>query len=278
MPEQELYIRNLYHPSQPAGKSLAKNVSYQEYKSDPRLRHLIHCYWHLKSDRALGSPFLYRVVSDGCTDIFFNQHNPEESFFQGFNPTYSLIPLGGSFAYFGIRFYPASITRLFGMDASDPGHDEIALSSILPDLARHIAKLSDKRPSASSVSEFLNQYFIRLCYKNTSTTDPRFLTALELILNQEGDVTLKEDLDTGLSQRQLRRLFSYYIGGGPKLFSRIIRFQHFIYRNLILTPDRLPAHYNHSYYDQAHLIKDFRSFYGSTPSEVKSDNFDRFLQ
>ena len=278
MPEQELYIRNHYHPLQPAGLSLAENVSYQEYKPDHRLRHLIHCYWHLKSDKALNSPFLYRVVSDGCTDIFFDRHNPVESFFQGFNPTYSLIPLEGNFAYFGIRFYPASAARLFRIDASVPGYDEIALSSILPDMARHIAKLSDKKSTDTSIAEFLNQYFIQLCYKIISAPDPRFQTALEYILNLEGDVTLKKDIDTGLSQRHLRRLFAYYIGGSPKLFSRIIRFQHFIYRNLIQNPGNLPAHYNHSYYDQAHLIKDFRVFYGSTPSEVKSDNFDRFLQ
>ena len=71
------------------------------------------------------------------------------------------------------------------------------------------------------------------------------------------------ELDTGISTRQLRRLFDYYIGDSPKTFSNIVRFQHIL---------SAKAYHNHSfldtYYAPAHFTKSFKTFYGDTPSKV----------
>ena len=92
--------------------------------------------------------------------------------------------------------------------------------------------------------------------------DKRFFSALLQILQSKGSLHISE-LDTGISTRQLRRLFDYYIGDSPKTFSNIVRFQHIL---------SAKAYHNHSfldtYYDQAHFIKSFKTFYGDTPSKV----------
>ncbi len=92
--------------------------------------------------------------------------------------------------------------------------------------------------------------------------DNRFFSALLQILQSKGSIHISE-LDTGISTRQLRRLFDYYIGDSPKTFSNIVRFQHIL---------SAKAYHNHSfldtYYDQAHFIKSFKTFYGDTPSKV----------
>ena len=72
--------------------------------------------------------------------------------------------------------------------------------------------------------------------------------------------------DAGLSPRQLRRRFLLEVGVGPKLLCRLLRFQ-----QIFKAVDRNEANWaavavDCGYYDQAHLINDFRQFADQTPS------------
>lgn len=72
--------------------------------------------------------------------------------------------------------------------------------------------------------------------------------------------------DLGVSERQLRRVFQQSIGVTPKSFARLARFHH------ALRTAREDRHTTWAsiaatagYYDQAHLIEDFRAIAGVTP-------------
>ncbi|MFD2539818.1 hypothetical protein [Sphingobacterium chuzhouense] len=39
---------------------------------------------------------------------------------------------------------------------------------------------------------------------------------------------IEKDLNTGISQRQLRRIFEFYVGDTAKTFSKVIRFQNIL--------------------------------------------------
>jgi len=82
-------------------------------------------------------------------------------------------------------------------------------------------------------------------------------------------VDIEKELDTGLSPRQLRRIFNFYIGTSAKSFSNVVRFQYILSAN----PSKQSLKENKPYYDvgffdQAHFIKHFKTFYGVTPSEA----------
>jgi transcriptional regulator GlxA family with amidase domain len=72
--------------------------------------------------------------------------------------------------------------------------------------------------------------------------------------------------EAGISSRQLERRFLREVGVGPKLLSRILRFQQ-VFRAV----ERFDAAWASialecGYYDQAHLIRDFHQFAHQTPS------------
>ena len=73
--------------------------------------------------------------------------------------------------------------------------------------------------------------------------------------------------DIGVSERGLERRFSQAIGVSPKMFSRIVRFQS-VLRSIesATTPAILDAASDFGYYDQSHLINDFRQFAGVGPA------------
>lgn len=73
----------------------------------------------------------------------------------------------------------------------------------------------------------------------------------------------------GVSARQLRRAFDDVVGVGPKEFSRIVRFQRAVRASeLVATPEWGAIATAVGYYDQAHLIAEFRALTGATPREL----------
>ncbi|MEL6824118.1 MAG: DUF6597 domain-containing transcriptional factor, partial [Calditrichota bacterium] len=99
-------IRNLYTPIQPTVKQTADRVSYREFLPDASLQSFIYCYWELKTSQPLKEAFNYRVVADGCIDIFFSLDKPTDNFVMGFCREYTEFELDSSFHYIGIRFLP----------------------------------------------------------------------------------------------------------------------------------------------------------------------------
>ena len=90
-----------------------------------------------------------------------------------------------------------------------------------------------------------------------------------MILKNFGMVDVERDLNTGISARQLRRLFEFYIGDTAKTFSKVVRFQNILKSkpsSQSLRQNKL--FFDSGYYDQSHFIKEFKNFYGVTPSKA----------
>jgi AraC-like DNA-binding protein len=72
----------------------------------------------------------------------------------------------------------------------------------------------------------------------------------------------------GISTRQLQRRFRAAVGIAPKVFCRIQRFQQVVRAMDNPSHDWTAIATGAGYYDQAHLIRDFRQFAGKTPSAL----------
>ena len=82
---------------------------------------------------------------------------------------------------------------------------------------------------------------------------------------------------SGISQRRFIRVFDEEVGLTPKLFCRVRRFQ----RALRLVEDSREIKWagvalGCGYFDQAHLINDFRAFSGVTPAVYLASRGDHF--
>lgn len=75
-----------------------------------------------------------------------------------------------------------------------------------------------------------------------------------------------------ISERQLNRKFGQWIGVSPKKFSEVVRFQSVLRTIQSGSPlDWTELALKHSFFDQAHLIRDFRRFYGDSPLTAAKD-------
>ena len=140
---------------------------------------------------------------------------------------------------------------------------------VIPQTAKFISNSFTPSLTIHDAKNIFDDYFVKLKSKTTFDDDNRLYEAIEIILEKFGVVQLEKDLNTGISQRQLRRLFKYYIGDTPKTFSKVVRFQNILRAKpstQSLKQNKL--FFDQGYYDQAHFIKEFKNFYGVTPSKA----------
>jgi AraC-like DNA-binding protein len=262
-------IRDLYNPLQPTVKQSAENVTYSEFAPDYKLQQFIYCYWQLRTTNQLTEQFNYRVVADGCVDIFFELDQPHESFVMGFCKKFTEFPLSNSFNYVGIRFLPTMFPQLFNINAKELSNRFEDLRSVLPSVAQFIRNNLHAAMDAVQITQLFNNYFQQHITTVEFNNDNRLYEALELILNSQGMHTVENGLTNGISTRQLRRLFEFYIGDTPKVFSQVVRFQAILKAkpsSQSLRQNKL--FFDAGYYDQSHFIREFKNFYGVTPAKA----------
>ncbi|RKH67826.1 AraC family transcriptional regulator [Corallococcus llansteffanensis] len=121
--------------------------------------------------------------------------------------------------------------------------------------------------AARSLSEVLDRLSHAIALRTHQTFEPASARlarrAVRLFEGEEDRVeTVAERL--GVTARHLRRAFTENVGIGPKDFARTVRLQRAV-RMAATSKDwgRIAA--DAGYYDQAHLIADFRELVGLTP-------------
>ena len=73
---------------------------------------------------------------------------------------------------------------------------------------------------------------------------------------------------TGMSPRHFERAFEEQVGVTPKLYARIVRLNHALtLKKRPTQPGWAAVAHEAGYYDQSHMVKDFRALSGGTPSE-----------
>lgn len=266
--KQSINIRQFYKPVQPANL-LAEDVVYHEFEPDTKLQEFVYCYWQLKTENRLSTAYSYRVVADGCIDIFFDLDNLQDSSVMGFCKQYTEFSLNETFNYIGVRFLPTMFTRLFNIDASELANRSESLNLVLPELSRFVQQRITQLSTLQEIKQVFDTFFLHYLAKNEIHNSPVFCNAISAILNNYQTIRIEKDLNIELSSRQLRRLFQFYVGDTVKSFVKVVRFQSILQTQPSMEyMKRNKLFFDAGYFDQAHFIKDFKKLYGATPSKA----------
>jgi AraC-like DNA-binding protein len=238
-------------------------MTYAVYKPHCELSHCIDCYWsyttesHLKKDNI--------IVPDNCSDIIidFNQRGGPISSFIG---TMTKPIKSEKTDVIGIRFNPGYAYSFFGIPMSGFTDIDVRLTDFWEDASLLENELG-KRENTFQKIGFLQEILL----KNKAKLMPlenRFTIALKkLYENTEYDSVESLSLKLNISRQHLRRLFQKYMGINPILYMRICRIRKVLRQ---MKQVNSPVNFSHiaqdfGYYDQSHMIADFREFTGSTP-------------
>ncbi|HEX4850420.1 MAG TPA: helix-turn-helix domain-containing protein, partial [Puia sp.] len=116
----------------------------------------------------------------------------------------------------------------------------------------------------------LNQFFHELAVRHTFSNQILVEASLDFIATHKGIVTIQQLVKyTGYTERHIERAFSECIGISPKKFGSIVKLHSFLklLKNKSANSNLTTICYDAGYFDQSHLIKEFRKYTGITPSE-----------
>lgn len=116
------------------------------------------------------------------------------------------------------------------------------------------------------IEEFLMN---QLAQKENAFGQKRLKDSLDLINRSKGIVDVKALASCACwSRKQYERNFQEVVGTSPKQFMRIVRFQHAIHYKGQHPQTKLTGlAYDCGFYDQSHMINEFRDLSGRTPKQ-----------
>jgi len=253
-------------------------MRYSELHSQAPLNTFIECFWSLESDNDIVSPQPERILPDGCVELILNfgspftQHNDDvqqsvqpQNFIVGQMTQPILISPTGLVELIGIRFHPGGTVPFFRLPMHELTNRVVELGSVARALEAKLKAATEGCHRLADKIADLEHLLMNLLLE--SKTDFRLLRIASKIVERAGSLSIDDLADgSGLSNRQLERRFLNDVGLGPKLLSRILRFQQ-VFRAVEANRMSWPeVAIDCGYYDQAHLIKDFRQFANQTPS------------
>jgi len=255
-----------YRPFQPTLTETGLKRFGLSLESSPAcaaLRSVVHSYLQISASE----PTPYPVIPDGTQAIFISPHGSMIGGSQTQTHDIQILEPG---SYFGIRFYPGALRHLFELNLSEVT-DQMVDSHYFPcrlfrELHNGIYQQSLFRGRAQVCEQWVLQNLL-------PQANAQFDHALSLIYQSFGAIKVAQ-LATmvGWSSRHLNRMFRFHTGLSTKAFTQTIRIQHAC-KQLHLAPrNSLSSAYELGYFDQSHLIKDYKKHLLLNPSLF----FDRF--
>jgi AraC-like DNA-binding protein len=173
----------------------------------------------------------------------------------------------GNVSALAVLFQPAGFHQLFGVPAAPLAERGTEGHAVLgPDVSRLYERMGNAGTFARRVN-MLNAFFLERLRRSSDQT--RLLHGFRPLLEsgQHGGVA-RIARRIGMSTRQFERKSLEYFGLSPATLSRIARFQRALALGSSQDISWLEVAHAADYYDQMHMIRDFRAFAGGPPTKA----------
>lgn len=236
-------------------------AGYRELAPCDALKPYIRCFW--TENRAADNIL---VIPDTCMDIIFKLGEGGGSFFCALDER-SFYSRNSGAELFGIRFYAWTASLFSRRDFSESGGKAYCTAEFFDEAPELEAAVSCAKTFEERAMAAERLLLARL--ENIRASND-LLNAADFIINNRGALEISElCAHTAVSARKLERLFARTMGISPKAFSGLVRYQ-LLWREMALSRgfNVLDAVEKYGYFDQAHLLNDFRKRHLMNPKEA----------
>jgi hypothetical protein len=260
-------------------------MNYETFPAHPELASLVKCYWTLEvPDRKDFERQL--IIPDGCIEMIFLLGDDVKRYTTGdasilqpramvlgqITEPFYIEPTGYVHSV-AVRFYPYGFASFVQTPIQALANTETPIGQIFGEeagaaLGQRILSAADTPDRIAIINEFLLNRI-----GDKVVIDQIVKTTIDTILSTKGAASISNILKDDLSKRrQLERKFVKQIGISPKQLGKVIRLQTALKMLLNESTGNLAeVAYESDYYDQAHFIKDFKEFTGTTPGDFLGD-------
>jgi AraC-like DNA-binding protein len=206
-----------------------------------------------------------RAVPDGCVDLMFTTRGgAAEGWLCGMVTRNDGLVLPRGSECFGVRFRPGYLPERFDAAIPELLNNRVPVGA-LPGGAELLSRVAET-DGFYARTKLLRGFF------GDGWRRHELLQLLIARIDERGGAVRVAELEaeTLYSARYINKVFTSQLGVPPKTFAKYVRFQNLIGRLNSGKPTRLcDAALDFGYYDQPHLIKEFKEFASITPREYK---------
>ncbi len=231
--------------------------------------------WTLEGD-AGPEPHAEAIVPDGCMELvlhftrsFFdaatNDARPSALLVGAIREPVSVVT-SGTIDVLGIRVTPVGCRTIFGTLPKEVVDRQWSAIDVAGPALRNLIVSIESAAPPDRVPLLERGLFELVC--RTRHLDPlaqRAVRSMETVFGVF-DVA-KFANEAGLSARQFERRFDESVGISPKSLATVLRFRNVLRALELRSPNWTHVAASHGYFDQSHLIRDFRRYTGTTPQK-----------
>jgi AraC-like DNA-binding protein len=252
------------------------------------LAHVVDFFWQI-NDLPLHAR--ERILPSGTAELVFNL---QENEFRIYDPIHlgrcrkfsgAMIsgPYDGPFvidarqhaSVIGVHFKPGGVFPFLGMAVSELENRHVDLENLWGRAASELREQLCETWGATARFNLLENELLA----RWSSRPTKFHDAVPLALHtfaHDAAISVRAVAKAaGISHRRFIEVFAREVGLSPKVFSRVRRFQRAIAQVQRATdPDWIQLAAECGYFDQSHLIRDFRLFSGLGPTDYLRQRSD----
>jgi hypothetical protein len=255
-------------------------MDYETFQPHPDLAPFVKCYWTLEVPSATESQ-RQRIIPDGCIEMAFilgddiKRYTSGDTFIlqpramvlgQTLEPFY--IEPTGYVNTFAIRFCPYGFANFVSVQIASLANTETPLDILFGEKpARELERRIVEAPTASARIAIIERFLLQKLTDRV-TVDRIVKETVDALTASRGSQPINSIINDSSKRRQLERKFRKQIGISPKQLGKVVRLQAALRLLCSGGKDSLTSiAYESEYYDQAHFIKDFKEFTGTSPKE-----------
>lgn len=253
-------------------------MNFRLFQPVASLSRYIKQYWFLEMEasEAVGE----RVIPTGYVELTFHfaNHLLKRKRIDELQPGiilsgqktdfFDVLPTG-KISMLSIQFYPHSAGLFFDLPVNELTNETLDLYDLFGAPARELEEQLDDLPTLEEKVKHIENFLLDRLSLKTNDAWNRISHTIGLINQSNGMITLdKLASEACLCRKQHERVFKEMVGLSPKQFLKVIRFQYALYAHQHHSIESLTElAYRCGYYDQSHMIHDFRELSGITPKQ-----------
>lgn len=252
-------------------------MQFQVFKPSDSLKDFVHYYWMLEPSNKDEKIIPERVIPTGGLQLFLHYNAPfiidnkiqPSSYFCGQLTKHKMVMPAENTGVLVTVFYPYSAKAFIHHPINELTDTSIDLVNVFNEekvhqLISNLRIANDFNQRIKLLEATLIDHF------NISNKYQYGLVkqAVDIIDNSLGLLQINKIHESlFIGQRQMERLFKSTVGVSLKMYARIVRFSKAL-EQLQLKKSMSDVCFEYKYFDQAHLIKEFKRFTGLPPKQL----------
>jgi len=239
---------------------------YREHSPPAALAEYVECFWTRAAVTDVSAAAAHRVLPDGCSDVIFTfDGRGAEATAVGTMTRPIIVTENPARAFVGVRFLPGKATAFLGVPASELTDLSVHLVNLWPDAESLVAEFEERTTDEERIDLLARALLARAARLNAASLSVD--EALRRIITSAGNLSIGTLASVvGVSRQHLAKRFAHDVGISPKAFARVVRLRQVLERvRATPDPDWAALALECGYYDQSHLIGEFREITGLTP-------------